>query len=356
MKHLILFLLVASIWPIHSQTSVIAHKSHSGQMTNFSLQDYDDNLGLPSPRLTEIIKLNDSTAVMVRVQPMMENHQMYDTVRSYPIEDYVESYLKYRNLDRINLVGFDALKAKILNKRKKENKGTFYSPIKPKFSIDILLLGLIISVITYSFFLYHKQKKGHSMKSLALILALLSVASTYGQTKIIAYKSHSGNMAYFSPLEEPDNLGNLPDLMENLHINLNTIPILDCLLIDDSRDTIIKYSDSLILYIPRDTFRPSETITDDPLFREPRFTSDSVQSRHPNIIFIGFDSTDNNVKQDSAKSQSDNNVNQNTTPPVQNKPDIDQNNNDIWLALSLFGLITILVSVNLYRIRAKQPF
>ncbi len=141
-----------------SQTSIIAHKSHSGQMSNFSTTDYDDNLGLPSPRLVEIIKLNDSMAVLVEIQPMMSDIRMYDTIISHPIEKRVEDYLKYRNVNNINLVGFDDLKTKMLKKRKNQEEGNFYLLIQPKLKPTILCIGLGILVIITSLVRWKKRK------------------------------------------------------------------------------------------------------------------------------------------------------------------------------------------------------
>jgi len=158
MKYLfILFSIIYSLSLI-GQTSIIAHKSHSGNTTDFSISDYEDNLGLPAPRLVEAIKLNDSTAVLVRIPAMTIDAKYYDTIVSNPIEKYMESYLKYRNLDRINLVGFDSLKTKILIERENEEKGSFHSPIKPKLNIYTLFYGITGLAAIFSFLLYQNRK------------------------------------------------------------------------------------------------------------------------------------------------------------------------------------------------------
>jgi ATP-dependent Zn protease len=50
-----------------------------------------------------------------------------------------------------------------------------------------------------------------------LLLALVLSGYNFAQTKLIAYRSHSGNMNYFSTAE-PDNLGNPPMMFDTLFL------------------------------------------------------------------------------------------------------------------------------------------
>jgi hypothetical protein len=108
------------------------------------------------------------------------------------------------------------------------------------------------------------------MKLLFTILFSLSIVS-FGQTKLIAFKSHSGNSAYFSS-DGIDNIG-LPSL---------------------SIDTIRLLNDSTIIEIRsrgNGWDKAIDTVVNHPVCRVPHLTVDTLRGMYyrKDIEFIGFD-------------------------------------------------------------------
>jgi len=142
-----------------SQTKAIAHKSHSGDMANFSIIDYDDNLGLPSAHLVEVIKLNDSTAVLVKSRDFKDRYLETDTIISNPIEPYVKSLLKYEDLNQIKLVGFDSLKAALTPSAEKNKRNSIHIiPIKNNSNSGQMMLYLSIISLVFLMILFTWRK------------------------------------------------------------------------------------------------------------------------------------------------------------------------------------------------------
>jgi len=207
------------------------------------------------------------------------------------------------------------------------------------------------------------------MKLFLISLSIILTLNSYCQTKVIAHKSRSGNMAYFSALKGPDNIGNPPEMMENLRINTMLYPILDTSFkLPIRHDSIIKLSDSLIIFIPADTLRPTKTITNNPLFTNPEISLDSIRRQRPGIIFIGFDSINTKTAEEDSvkilqKKSTQYNPIKNTVSPIIPKPNnlnndqkgsYNKDHKNGILFLSLFGLVFILLFINLSRLRSKQ--
>ena len=108
------------------QTKLIAFKSHSGNMSNFSMDGFD-NLGLPSLSIDTIRLLNDSTIIEIRSRGRGWDERI-DTVVNHPvckIPHLTVDTLKgmyYRN--DIEFVGFDTvLTKKELKRQQKWSRG-----------------------------------------------------------------------------------------------------------------------------------------------------------------------------------------------------------------------------------------
>jgi hypothetical protein len=89
-----------------AQTAIIAHKSHSGTASDF-FTDPSTNFGKPSPRLVQVIRLNDSTSV--EVIDHYNGHYQYDTIYNNPNYanynlniDSIQQKARYRNVEYIN--------------------------------------------------------------------------------------------------------------------------------------------------------------------------------------------------------------------------------------------------------------
>lgn len=115
------------------------------------------------------------------------------------------------------------------------------------------------------------------MKSIIIILGLVLSTISFGQTELIAYKSHSGNMAYFKA-EKLDNLGGPP-------IRIDSI-----IKVNDS--TIIEYNSYGWGYNNGGPIY-TDTVVNHPICKVPVTKVDSLKSTYyrKNIKFIGFDST-----------------------------------------------------------------
>lgn len=104
------------------QTKLIAFKSHSGAMSNFSI-DGIDNIGLPSLSIDTIKYLNDSTIIEIRSRGNGWDERT-DTVVNHPVckmPHLTVDTLKgvyYRN--DIEFVGFDTVLTKREERRQKK--------------------------------------------------------------------------------------------------------------------------------------------------------------------------------------------------------------------------------------------
>ena len=164
MRTLVLFFtaLLTTIGTISiGQTKLIAHKSHSGTVANFVASDYEDNLGLPPSRIEEIIKLNDSTVVVVRSRDMGKKHFEKDTIVCGNAENYAQSVMKNEYTTEVKLVGFDTSK-KISkhNKKRKKTQGSFVistnNKTPPNYIVFILIL--VSSIVILAIFTWRKNQ------------------------------------------------------------------------------------------------------------------------------------------------------------------------------------------------------
>lgn len=87
MKALLIFIFSFICLISQAQTAIIAHKSHSGTAIDFFI-DPNSNFGIPSPKLAQVIRLNDTTSI-----------EVYDTYHGYYEYDTVYNNLYYANYD-----------------------------------------------------------------------------------------------------------------------------------------------------------------------------------------------------------------------------------------------------------------
>jgi len=128
---------------------------------------------------------------------------------------------------------------------------------------------------------------------LSLILCIQNIGVS--QTKVIAHKSHSGNMALFSTVAGPDNIG---EMMIDLNEKLTARPLNPLLFIDKSLvDSLIKITDSSLIQISKipvqdSLIRQIDTIVYYPFETDVKNlpTQDLKSYYPPEVIFIGFDS------------------------------------------------------------------
>lgn len=106
MKIQILLLICSLVSLSHAQTAIIAHKSHSGVASDFFI-DPNTNFGIPSPRLVQVIRLNDSTSI--EVYDNYHGYYQYDTVyknsayANYDLDiDSITKSAYHRNVEYLN--------------------------------------------------------------------------------------------------------------------------------------------------------------------------------------------------------------------------------------------------------------
>ena len=89
----------------HSQTAIIAHKSHSGTEMDF-FTDPSTNFGEPGPQLIQIVRLNDSTCVHVYSE-FSSGFIYHDTVRDKTRYDLnIDSLKETGQNNRVEHVNF----------------------------------------------------------------------------------------------------------------------------------------------------------------------------------------------------------------------------------------------------------
>ena len=90
-----------------AQTAIISHKSHSGTAADFFI-DPSSNFGIPSPRLVQVIRLNDSTSI--EVTDHYNGYYHYDTIYKNPVyADYdldIDSMQKGAYHNKVEYVNF----------------------------------------------------------------------------------------------------------------------------------------------------------------------------------------------------------------------------------------------------------
>mgnify|MGYP006182332927 CR=1 FL=1 len=88
----------------HSQTAIIAHKSHSGTEMDF-FTDPSTNFGEPGPQLIQIVRLNDSTCVHVYSE-FSSGFIYHDTVRERTRYELNIDSVKETQNNRVEYVNF----------------------------------------------------------------------------------------------------------------------------------------------------------------------------------------------------------------------------------------------------------
>lgn len=102
------------------------------------------------------------------------------------------------------------------------------------------------------------------MKTSFLVICLFAFGFSFGQTKIIAHKSHSGDGTSIAS-EKDGNFGLPPERL----------------------DSVIKISDSCIVEI--NNFGWRDTVYNHPYFIKSGASRSELESRYPNVKFVGFD-------------------------------------------------------------------
>lgn len=119
------------------------------------------------------------------------------------------------------------------------------------------------------------------MKQLLLFTLLLVGGITFSQTKSIAFKSHSGDMAYFNPVST-DKFG-LPPM---------------------SIDSIIFFNDSTIIEVSSiggNWHVVKDTVVNHPYFKDTAVSVDSIQKIYypESTVFVGFEKVKSNEDESS---------------------------------------------------------
>lgn len=97
------------------QTKLIAFKSHSGRLSNFSISGFD-NVGMPPILIDTILRLNDSIIVEISSIGWGKGGEFTDTIINHPVCKNpfltVDSLKKIYNRDAITYIGFDTVLTK----------------------------------------------------------------------------------------------------------------------------------------------------------------------------------------------------------------------------------------------------
>lgn len=164
-----------------------------------------------------------------------------------------------------------------------------------------------------------------------LITLLMSVALV-AQTKVIAFRSHSGNMNYFSSAE-PDNLGEPP-------LELDSI-----VWVSDS--TVMEYYSSGI------GEKAVNTINNHPYCNDTTISYDSLKSIYPRVVLVGFDSTSQRHSSPAANSlkKNDKHTKKNQeqeSSPILNPDDTHKPNQLTPFSYFIIGSIALLILIALF--------
>lgn len=132
MKKQILLVLSLSWHLAHAQTALIAHKSHSGNAAHFTASSA--NFGIPSPRKTKVIKLDDSTVVEVYTRPIGHQMNWNDTIRNHPLYSnplITEDSLKKLYGSGVTYEGFDNKTSNKTTVPEQKNTAPTSAPVTP---------------------------------------------------------------------------------------------------------------------------------------------------------------------------------------------------------------------------------
>lgn len=117
MNQFLLITILSFSWLSQAQTAIIAHKSHSGAASTFVI-DPSSNFGEPPPRLSQVIRLNDTASILVYYD--YGSGYIYDTTYRHPYFSNYELNIDSANSNRyfqVDYINFkhspDSLKPKI---------------------------------------------------------------------------------------------------------------------------------------------------------------------------------------------------------------------------------------------------
>lgn len=149
----ICFCLSASL--SHAQTAIIAHKSHSGAASGFSIDAFG-NFGIPSRRMVQVVYLNDSTTLNIYTR--YGNEFEADTVHSpirydLNIDSVKKNQPRLQNVEYVNFKhspksvkqkqpGFDTEKRNELAPQQLFEPQPEAAPKKKKRSYLLFLFGI----------------------------------------------------------------------------------------------------------------------------------------------------------------------------------------------------------------------
>jgi hypothetical protein len=199
-KLVVVFFLVFNFYSF-SQTKLIALKSHSGDIHSINSES-DGNFGIAPVRLDSVIKISPTCIVEI------DNFGRRDTVFKHPtflnptisLEELKQQY------PRIKFVGFDTNSKKSFPKKAKPHKGCL-----GWLGFFVCCIGLYVwNKKNYTHL--HINQLFHSKNTFFILLLSCVFNTAFGQTKIIAFKSHSGNTANFASCLDTDHFGELPSM------------------------------------------------------------------------------------------------------------------------------------------------
>ena len=149
---------------VHSQTAIIAHKSHSGNVSSF-FTDPNTNFGEPAPTLYQTIYINDSTYVRY-IQDWGSNYIFVDTVRTYKTINNQSMSVAVTNPTRITPNEFERDTAQLNKKISQQKEAT-----QPAMKVEPL-----------------KPKNKKSKKSSMPWILVLTVIGFFGTKRILAHE------------------------------------------------------------------------------------------------------------------------------------------------------------------------
>ncbi len=201
------------------------------------------------------------------------------------------------------------------------------------------------------------------MKTIITLITLIFYSLTFGQTKVIAHKSHSGDMANFDPTFGVDNIG---EIMIDPKLELQYIqkkPIMPASAF--YADTLVKISDSSLIQISKipifadSIIRQIDTIVYSPSTFKPQTKQQDLEEYYPpKVTFIGFDST--NTKSEKIESpvqnvkQTDNE--QSFTPVLPSKNDNNTNGSGFATSYLVLGLFLLMISLSFVILFRNRTF
>lgn len=188
-RNLFFVISIFSAYAIYAQTSIIAYRSHSGNMKYFKISENSDNLGLPPISIDTIIKFSDTTCVEISSYGNGWG-RMVDTVLNHP-------YCNNPNIDfdsmrqyypkSVVFVGFDSTRVETVKtdsstndspktnevveprrKKKKKQESLLIdyennSPISPISPFSIFVISSLFLSLLTGYLIYKSSRKTHAV-------------------------------------------------------------------------------------------------------------------------------------------------------------------------------------------------